>query len=155
MQTHSIDLWVNSKRVDVGGSAPLHTPKGRLGAVPWRSLPFKKAIDDQTYYLCTYVDNCYLGFPPGSKERENTVKALASHYELTDLGEVCYSIGARIVQSPRLKQVSLHQKPMIENIIEDYKEYIVEPKRKSYRSIPYDPDDVITRSAPEDPSLKQ
>ena len=77
-----------------------------------------------------------------------------SSYELTDLGEVCYSIGARIVQNPRLKQITLHQKPMIDNIVEDYKEYIVEPKRKSYRSIPYDHDDVITRSAPDDPSTK-
>ena len=115
---------------------------------------FKKTVDGQTYYLCTYVDNCYLGFPPGSKERENTVKALAGHYELTDLGEVCYSIGARIMQNPRLKQTSIHQKPMIDNIVEDYKQFIVEPKRKSYRSIPYDPDDPVTRSEPDHPSVR-
>ena len=47
---------------------------------PGEACLFKKTIDDQTYYLCTYVDNCCLGFPPGSKERESTVKTLAGYY---------------------------------------------------------------------------
>ncbi|MBO8631081.1 hypothetical protein INO08_15360, partial [Staphylococcus aureus] len=66
---------------------------------------FKRIFDGVECYLCTYVDNLFLGFPPGSEHRQKVFDELGSYYELNDLGTVKFTLGAKIFQQPRLQTI--------------------------------------------------
>jgi hypothetical protein len=100
---------------------------------------FRKRFDDcpHTCYICTYVDNVFMGFPPGSKHRAVELAKLGERYKVTDLGPVAFSLGARVIQNPRVRHTTIHQKPMIDEIVGLYKHDIVENPKGS-RTVPSD-----------------
>ena len=91
----------------------------------WEQCPgepciFRKKINDTFCYMCTYVDNIWWGFPPNTDVKTKELELLAKHYNIVDLGPVAFSLGARVVQNLRLRQLTLCQTPMIDEMINTY-----------------------------------
>ena len=78
---------------------------------------FKKEFDGVTCYLCTYVDNLFMGFPPKSKHREEELRVINSKYKINDLGTVEYTLGARVHQNIRAHYTTIDQEPYIDDIV--------------------------------------
>ena len=81
---------------------------------------FRKTIEEVTCYLCTYVDNLWWSFPPGSGYAANELAMIKKYFKVDDLGIVAYSLGARVEQNARTRHLSLHQGPMIDDIVHTY-----------------------------------
>ncbi|KAL1518847.1 hypothetical protein AB1Y20_003124 [Prymnesium parvum] len=56
-------------------------------------------------------------FPPGSKHRQTVFDELGAVYDLNDLGTVKFTLGAKVVQQPRLQTISINQTPFIDDIV--------------------------------------
>ena len=113
---------------------------------------FSKVVDDKTVYLVTYVDNLFLGFPPGHPQREKELASLAEAYKITDLGTVSFSLGARVVQNTRIGHTTIDQQPYIDELLATYGADISEKHRHKYRSVPsYEEVMEITKGEPDDP----
>lgn len=54
---------------------------------------FRKEIDGSFCYLCTYVDNLFVGFPKESADRDILLRRLGEHYRINDIGKVKYALG--------------------------------------------------------------
>ena len=110
---------------------------------------FRKDFDGVTCFLCTYVDNLFMGFPVSSPHREAEIARLNTKYKITDLGTVSYSLGVRLIQNPRIKLTVMNQRPMIDEIVNTHKDQIVE-LRRGVRSMPCDESVLeIVKSDPE------
>ena len=95
----------------------------------WEQSPgeptlFKKKVNGVTCYLCTYVDNLFMGFPEGAQGRETLLHQLGKRYKINDLGEVRYSLGICVRQDTAFRAVVVHQQPLIEEIARNYEQDI-------------------------------
>ena len=117
---------------------------------------FRKVFNGITCYICTYVDNVFMGFPPGSKDKQHLLELLGKKYVITDLGPVAYSLGARVIQQPRIRQTVIHQKPSIDEICKQYYEEIKSSgETHKMRTTPCDPSIMeIIKSDPDSQDVK-
>ena len=114
---------------------------GALKAEGWEQCAseptlFKKESDGRPCFLCTYVDNLFMGFPAESTGRDELLRQLGTKYKINDLGEVKYSLGICARQELRLHSVIIHQQPLIEEITRNY-EIDISTLPTTTRSTPY------------------
>ena len=72
---------------------------------------FRKKIKGVWCYLCTYFDNLFMAFPPGSTHREHELEVIRKRYDIKDLSRVSYSLGVRVRKNPHVPRLS----PLIRN----------------------------------------
>jgi hypothetical protein len=92
---------------------------------------FTRTFGDTKCYICTYVDNLFMGFPPKSMARETTLEELRQHYKISDLGVMSHTLNIRIQQNPRMHHATLDQEGYINDIVQKYKEHMVTPPPKA------------------------
>ena len=89
---------------------------------------FRRKFDDVTCFICTYVDNLFMGFPSDSPHRNTTLDELRQHYKITDLGRMSHTLNIRIQQTPRIFHTTMDQESYIDDIMDKYKDFIKEYK---------------------------
>jgi len=101
------------------------------------------------------VDNLFLGFPPGSEHRQTVFDELRSVYELNDLGTVKFTLGAKVLQQPRLQTITISQTPFIDDIVAKFGDDLSDAKTRQ-RVVPITEQGMdFERGDPEDPETKE
>lgn len=81
--------------------------------------------------------------------RVQELDALRKIYEINDLGPVRFSLGLRVTQCDRLRLTTIDQRPLIEEIEQQYSGEIPAPHKGTVRCMPYD--DTIDENTQSDP----
>jgi hypothetical protein len=89
------------------------------------SLGFTQLQSDNTLFIhyqrkliiCTYVDD-FLITGPSFEEIKSLKKDLTTFFEITDLGEVSYFLGIRLVRNPSNKTITLMQDAFVHRLLE-------------------------------------
>jgi hypothetical protein len=92
---------------------------------------FSRIFDGTKCYICTYVDNLFMGFPSKSTFRGIMLDELKQHYKITDLGVMSHTLNIRIQQNPRMYHTTLDQEGFISDVVQKYKEHLVQPPPKA------------------------